>query len=227
MPCLYINTFKPLAYSRVGIAASDALGIPPFVDGSIRREPDLEHVMPAITCLCRSDKFAPRLEVDDVVVYMTCKKRYRSDKQHRRVVAILKVARLFDTHEDAAGWYRRNDLPVSHNCMVDDNPPKPIAQTHGVNKLKETDEARWQRRWDASYKLRAKIHGRVVVCQRLWADLSWNAPAAHDEDFLSVFGKVPSTRNPGKLSILKLDPFTQRLGIELMNPPQLSSPSSP
>ena len=70
---LYINTYQPLACNAAGRAASEKFGIPPFVDGSIRGEPDLEHQFPSITCLCRGRNFAPRLREGDRVVYLTKK----------------------------------------------------------------------------------------------------------------------------------------------------------
>lgn len=76
MPFFYLNTYVPLAASKAGRDASDRYKIAPFVDGSIRREPDLEHPFPAITCLCRADKFAPRLIPGDIVAYMLRKDRY-------------------------------------------------------------------------------------------------------------------------------------------------------
>src|SRR5688500_819691 len=82
-PSLYVVTYRPLACNVYGTEVSDRRGVPPFVDGSIRREPDLEHVLPSITCLCRKDKFAPRLQVGDHVVYLTHKGRYGSDAEGR------------------------------------------------------------------------------------------------------------------------------------------------
>lgn len=61
MPRFYLVTYRPLAYSVAGRKAAEAHGIPPFVDGSIRREPDLESAYPSISCLCRTARFAPRL----------------------------------------------------------------------------------------------------------------------------------------------------------------------
>lgn len=53
VPWLYVNSLRPLAAAPEGMDALAKHGLPPFADGSIRREPDLEHPVPAITCLCR------------------------------------------------------------------------------------------------------------------------------------------------------------------------------
>jgi len=75
-PKYFLTTYTPLVATKDGRVASEKHGIPPFVDGSIRREPDLEHAVPSISCLCRAGKFAPRFQVGDIVGYMTCKGRY-------------------------------------------------------------------------------------------------------------------------------------------------------
>src|SRR4051794_3898321 len=103
---LFLNTFRPLVCSAYGRSASKLLKIPPYVDASIRREPDLQHKWPSISCLCRGERFAPRLRVGDHVAYLTVKGRYGDSERHRRLVAVLEVVKLFDSHGQAAAWYR-------------------------------------------------------------------------------------------------------------------------
>lgn len=74
---LFFVTYRPLGCSPDGRDASERFSIPPLVDGSIRREPDLQHERPGISCLCRGKMFAPRLLVGDHVVYVTAKGGYR------------------------------------------------------------------------------------------------------------------------------------------------------
>ena len=76
MPVAYLVSYAPLVSSKTGREVSRLHSIPPFVDGSIRREPDLQHKYPSVSCLCRTDKFAPRLRVGDFVAYLTQKRRY-------------------------------------------------------------------------------------------------------------------------------------------------------
>jgi hypothetical protein len=217
---LYLNTYQPLVATPAGRSASESLGIPPFVDGSIRREPDLEHANPSISCLCRADKFAPRLLVGDRVVYMTKKARYGGPQAHRRMTAVLEVVGVFGSHAAAAAWYAERGLPPPNNCMVQGTLPHAIAESHRHNKRRQPDEEKWRRQWDFDYAARARKHGRFVACRPLWRDLTWDAPVVHEPDLEAVFGRVPGTRNPGALDINCLPRLLQRLGIPL-------SPSSP
>jgi hypothetical protein len=215
VPHLYINTYEPLAATAAGRGASERRSIPPFVDGSIRREPDLEHQYPSISCLCRGDKFAPRLGVGDVVVYMTKKARYGGPTPHWRMTAVLEVAATFDTHTAAAAWYRGQGLSAPNNCMVEGTVPHPVSESHRHNKHRQPDEERWRRLWDAGYAARARKHGRFVACRPLWRELTWDAPVVHESDLKAVFGRVPGTRNPGALEINDLPKLAERLGIPL------------
>ena len=92
---VFLNSFKPLVITAFGRAASESRGLDPFVDGSIRREPDLMHRYPAISCICRKGKFVPRLCIGDTIGYMTVKARYGNLAQrHRRMTAVLEVTVL-------------------------------------------------------------------------------------------------------------------------------------
>jgi hypothetical protein len=221
MAALYLNTYTPLVATAAGRKASETFKILPFVDGSIRREPDLEHRFPSITCLCRGQMFAPRLESGDVVVYLTLKGYYGEGEAHRRLAAILLVDRVFDRHEDAAGWYRSLDLPVPSNCMVGGNAPRPVEQS-----LRPDADAA---AWDAEYKARARANGTFVVCRPFQrkVNLSWKAPALHDADLRAIFGRVPGTRNPGALSMSHLQPLLDRLAPAPPPVPRTSSRPRP
>jgi hypothetical protein len=99
----FVNTFTPLCRTVAGQEAIKRFGLPPFIDGSIRREPDLEHPQPSISCLCRAGKFAPRLKVDDHVLYLTQKGCYGNVRErYWRLVAVLRVKQIFKSHEAAA-----------------------------------------------------------------------------------------------------------------------------
>jgi hypothetical protein len=200
-PRYFLNTYAPLVATSAGRIASEAHCIPPFVDGSIRREPDLEISYPSISCLCRAGKFAPRLCSGDIVGYMTCKGRYgESPDRNHRLTAILEVTVVLPSHENAAAWYRTHDLPLPSNCMVPGNPPKPLEQSHQKHReRRQFDDDRLFRRWDAEYRRRASLYGMFLVCRPLFRDLSWDAPIVKDELLLSAFGHVPSTQNPGVL----------------------------
>lgn len=222
MARFFLNSFKPLAYSRFGRMASEKYEIPPFVDGSIRREPDLEHERPSISCLCRTNKFAPRLQAGDLVAYMTCKAKYGSDRSHRRMIAALRVDLLFESHVDAAMWYRSQSLPLPSNCMVMGNGPCPLDHSHRIYKSKCND-TEMACGWDRGYARRADRYGRFVVCTCLWKDLGWSAPIIQDRFLVRAFGKVPATRNPAAFRIETAPTLFEALGITI---PPLVPPSS-
>jgi hypothetical protein len=69
----FLATFHPLIRTSRGRKAVQEYRLPPFIDGSCRREPDFESPFPSITAICRAGNFAPRLRVDDQVVYLTVK----------------------------------------------------------------------------------------------------------------------------------------------------------
>lgn len=202
----YLNTYRPLAISEHGQSASAKFGIPPFVDGSIRREPDFEHFRPSITCICRGEKFAPRLNAGDVVGYMTVKHAYDSAASaHHRLTGILLVTHKFDAHVAAAAWYRRqkwfkeNDpqYGIPSNCMIPGNPPRPLEESSRgpCDPDISIDD------WDQHYEKRAAVNGSFLVCDKKFCDLSWSAPIVFEDDLVSAFGKNPGTRNPGRKSI--------------------------
>lgn len=212
----YLNSFGPLVASPVGRKASEEYGLPPFIDGSIRREPDLEHKYPSISCLCRAGKFAPRLKVGDTIAYLTGKRRFGENFSHRRLVAVLRVKLVFENHELAAQWYKSKKMPLPNNCMVPGNPPKPLEQSHQkhVDRKILSDE-KLCRRWDGQYLQRSKKYGAFVVCHKLFCNVKWDAPIVQDHDLLKAFGKIPATQNPGTVPERQLLKFLKRLHIHV------------
>jgi hypothetical protein len=192
-------------------------GFPPFIDASIRREPDLEHAMPAISCLCRGGAFTPRLGVGDCVAYLAVKRKYSGEDPHRRLVAVLQVKRLFDTHNDAAAWYRSRKMRLPGNCMVAGNGPLPLDMSHGRPRLMGCGAVcgdRLWKRWDAKYRERAQAHGRIAVCKPLYRNLSWEAPKVHEDQLVRVFGHVPVTQNPPAFPLEMPERLIAELGIK-------------
>src|SRR6267142_2679885 len=96
----YLVKYNPLTSTLGGAAAARRYRIPPYVDGSCRREPDLRLRFPSITALCRGGYFAPKLRVGDQIVYITG--RENSHGRPWRLVAILRVIRFFAAHAAAA-----------------------------------------------------------------------------------------------------------------------------
>ena len=88
----YVNEFRPLAQTPVGQKAIDQHKLPPFIDASCRREPDLESAFPSITAICRGEYFAPLLRENDVIAYVTKDFVYPPKAASaRRLVAVLQV----------------------------------------------------------------------------------------------------------------------------------------
>lgn len=221
MPSFYLNSYAPLVTSKAGRDASTAFGIEPFVDGSIRREPDLEHDFPAITCLCRADKFAPRLEAGDIVAYMLRKDRYGQKHAQRRLTAVLRVIDVLPSHTAGAKWYQERNLSLPNNCWVRGNPAKPFEQSHRRHKTSNTlGPTQTYREWDVGYRARAMKYGTFVVSESLYRDLSWSAPEVTEKQLEAVFGAVPGTRNPGQWTITHAERLLSLLGIDV----QLSVP---
>lgn len=128
----YLNTFHPLVATAYGRRACETHALDPFVDGSIRREPDFKHPRPGISCVCRASKFAPRLELGDTVIYLTVKDWFGGPlARHQRLVAVLRVDEVAATHEDAAARYRAGGLPLPSNCMVKSNASMPVEHSNG------------------------------------------------------------------------------------------------
>ena len=129
-----LSTYRPLCINEHGRQAVELYDIPPFIDSSCRRDPDLENPAPSITSLCRGENFAPHLRVGDVVVYMTRTGDYDIYSTGRRVLtAVLEVEEIYPTHEAAAQWYRAKGMTLPSDCMVAGNPPFRWEQTAGVN----------------------------------------------------------------------------------------------
>ena len=191
-----LTTYHPLVTTKPGRLASGRYNLPPFIDGSIRREPDLEHVRPAITCLCRTDRFAPRIGVGDLVAYITAKRSYGGNTPHRRLTAVLQAERRFNSHSEAADSYRDERLDLPNNLLVAGNEPRPIDRSNRSNRNSHLPDPEWQEAWNDEYAERAREHGRVVACRPLFVDVSWAAPIVSDETLVGVFGRVPGTQNP-------------------------------
>ena len=211
----YLNSYHPLCLTVAGRDASRRFGIDPFVDGSIRREPDLEHDFPAITCLCRGDRFAPRLDEDDRVAYMTTKQTFGLRVPHRRLTAVLRPIKVFDSHEEAADWYRERQMPLPNNCLVPGNRAKPLNHTHQRSPARKCGADGGCGSWDGRYWKRARRWGTFVICEKLFCDLSWEAPVVEDADLIAVFGNVPGTRNPGGKTFDEFLDFMAVMGIDV------------
>lgn len=214
MPSFYIVSYMPLVGSPAGRRAAEDHDLQPFIDGSIRREPDLAHKFPAISCLCRADKFVPRLEVADVVAYMTKKRRYGRQTAQRYLTAIVRVSHIFETHADAAKWYRAKGFRLPANCIVARNGPQPIDRSHRIfERAATTGPARMHKQWERTYRLRAEDHPTFVATRVIFRNLSEDAPRITDQDLVHIFGGMPGTQNPGAHDMRICERLMRRLKI--------------
>lgn len=189
-----------MIHNAHGRRAVALFGLPPFIDASCRREPDLRSKYPSITALCRAGNFAPRLKQGDVVAYMTKKIVYpRGEESGRRLVAVLRVLKSWRpevdenglrAHERAARWYRKRGVEPPSNCMLRDSMPFPLDHTD----CKDNDLGKW----NLKYRARARKHGVFHACKPIFVDVE-DPPHVTDADLIGWFGRMPGTRNPGAL----------------------------
>ena len=195
----FINAFRPLSVNKDGSEASRRFGLPPFIDGSIRREPDLQSRFPSITALCRAGLFAPRLMPGDRLVYVTVKGRYPPYRfPHWRLVALLHVIAKFQSHSEASAWYSERGLPLPSNCLVPGNNPTPVE----MSALPGRDP----REWELGYQLRARKVPVFLVCDPIYLELNEPLPIGED-DMIAALGRIPGLQNPPSLADGEYDRF--------------------
>lgn len=187
--------------NRRGRAAIAKFELPPFIDASCRREPDLESQYPSISAICRGAAFAPGLRNDDRIAYITAKGCWLGHATpHWRLVAFLKVLQVLNSHDDAAAWYRARGVALPSNCLVKGNPPMPLERTAlwveaPVRALARRNPAAALRAWNAAYAKRAANHPAFVACEATCSDLV-NPPMVTEADLMRAFGRVPGTLTP-------------------------------
>ena len=187
----FLVVYRPLIHRRAGRLAVEQFGIPPFLDGSCRREPDFESALPSISALCRGRNFAPRLQVGDTAVYLAAKRWYGSHPaSHWRLAAVLRVRERFESHQEAADWYRSQTLPLPSNCCVESNPPIPYEQT-----VEDSPEETW----DRAYRVRARRCPVFLATEPLFRELR-EPPIVSVEMMEGAFGRVPGLQTPPAFS---------------------------
>ena len=201
----YLCSYRPLTENPAGREAIRIHRLPPFIDGSCRREPDFEARVPSISALCRGRNFAPRLWPGDRIAYISRKGKYASG-DGRCLVALLTVEHRFKCHQEAANWYAQQGYDLPSNCMVPGNPPQTYDRTNGnppsevksrVNAEKDPTQA--VRLWDAGYAYRARHYSVFLACRADFLEL-WHPPVLRHEDMISVFCRVPGLQNTPKMT---------------------------
>ena len=211
-----LNSYRPLCISEQGREAIKKYGFPPFIDSSCRRDPDLENEYPSTTALCRGENFAPKVNVGDIIVYMTRKGDYGiySDNQKTRVLtAVLEVVEIYKNHEEAARWYEEHGVKLPNNCIVPGNPPYEWDQTAGIN----GKDFKNVKDWDAFYRERTEKIPVFVRCRKLYCNIE-NPPFLSNDQLYSIFGRVPSTQTPPAISADHFEKLMKLLNIEVKLP---------
>jgi hypothetical protein len=217
----YLVSFHPLCSTLHGRTASTKYGIPKFIDGSCRREPDLQQVFPSISALCRAGKFAPRLRRGDRVFYMTVKGTYGRDVG-RAMVAALEVMQVFPSHTRAARWYRKVLRTVPSNCMVRGNAPIPVSHTTGLPKNTDESWKLWSKSqkgpptlagWDRGYQERARQFPSFIATRPLKRPSITSPRIVSDQVLCTALrtAKVPGTQTYKLLSDAAFGALTRLL----------------
>jgi hypothetical protein len=198
----FLCSYWPLCKTLGGRRAVAAYGLPPFVNGMSRREPDFEHARPAITSSSRGRGFVPRLHVGDTVVYTTTKGRWADESgnggpPHWRLVAVLEVAERYETHAEAAAGYAARGLAPPGNLVVPGNAALPVPLT--VHHGKAHDDE-----WDRVCRERAAETGAVLACVPRFVEL-FGPPVVTEALLVELFGCVPNTRTPPEIGEAQFD----------------------
>jgi hypothetical protein len=191
----YLCSYRPLTESTAGREAIRIHRLPPFIDGSCRREPDFEARVPSISALCRGRNFAPRLCPGDRIAYISRKGKYAGGSGWC-LVALLTVEQRFKSHQEAAKWYAAQGYDLPSNCMVPGNQPQTFDRTNQNPPVNgEQDPTRVVCLWDAAYARRARRYSVFLACRADFLEL-WHPPVLRHADMISVFHRVPGTQYP-------------------------------
>lgn len=210
----FFLTFHPLCETTTGRLAVSAHGAQPFIDGSCRREPDLESDPPTFTELCRPTR-GPRFEVGTRILYATVKNP-NPTLRGWGLVAGLEVIKVCSSHGEASHWFLDQALALPSNCMVEGNNPKPLHLTTGLPADNGNPQQTWIQggepprtlaEWDAHYAHRAGKYPKFAICKHLQTPRLRDAPF-YNSALKQCFetGKVPLTRfRAAKISDLEFE----------------------
>jgi hypothetical protein len=197
----FLASFNPLCVNGRGRTAIDTFGLPPFIDASCRREPDLESAFPSVSAICRAGAFAPRLRVQDRIAYITTKRPWLdAPLSHWRLVAFLEVIDVLASHEAGAAWYESRGLELPSNCLARGNQPEPIERTAflvpaAIRALATRNQDAAFRSWNAGYLKRAREIPTFIVCRAARLDVL-TPRMVSEQDLVAAFGRVPATQTP-------------------------------
>ena len=213
---VYLNTFIPICFNGFGRNNAIAHGLPLFIDGSCRREPDFQNPFPAITQLCRPGKLVTRLSIGDLVIYLSKVGNYRNPPAHWNLIGILKVINLPINHSSAANYYLRNNIPVSQNIICNHTTPFPLNMTHGLSGFPHgnLNPNRIISIWDNGYISRSNNYPKVAITSVWDEHLYLNNPAQITHQMMmDIFNRIPGTQNPPRLTDVEWNNFRRIMKI--------------
>jgi hypothetical protein len=225
-----LNSFRPLCWTAIGQRAVQTYNLPPFIDASCRREPDLENPFPSISALCRQGKFAPHLKPGDIVVYITVSGSYHPHKEkHHRLLAILQVEETYPTHRDGQIGYSKLKTQIPSNCMISGNPPLKFDKTAGnfktqkqikqFLKLSQQDQEKIGlkilQQWDDNYLLKSQHWPTFVRTRNIYSNVTDPTPIFRS-DFEDIFKRIPNTRQPNKISARQFQQLAKLAGLDIL-----------
>ena len=152
------------------------------------------HVVCQGNCWFRLPGWNEPLELHegDVVAYMTKDFAYpATTPSARRLVAVLRIHKTWPTHQEAAGWYRQQDLPLPGNCMVKGTDPLPLELTDRYNPN--------PRDWEAHYWQVARAHGVFHACEPIFRDVV-DPPRLQTRQMQEWYGEIPNPREASPLA---------------------------
>jgi len=213
---VFLNSFIPLAYNRFGRNSAINNNLPLYIDGSCRREPDFQNPSPAITQLCRPNKLVTRLNVGDLVIYITKLGNYGNPPSHWNFIGVLEVIDFVLNHNQAEVYYLNNQIPISQNVICNQTTPFPLNMTHGLCGFhhRNLPPHRIITLWNNGYIGRANRYPKVAIT-RVWKNtLNLNNPPVITHAIMNnIFGRIPGTQTPPKLTNVEWTNFKNALNI--------------
>lgn len=182
----FLNSYHPLGETKAGRIICDKYNLQPYIDFSIRREPDFESKRPSISGLCRCNKLIKPAQKGDRIAYVTVKKAGK-----RRLVALLEVLEKCADHEKAKEWYGNQGIPLPSNCVVAGNPCLPLkvaVPSRGFTSYEN---------WCNVYLERARNCPAFLICRYICQPRLNDPPILPEDIFKRPF---PNTRSPKKIS---------------------------
>jgi hypothetical protein len=211
---VFLNSFTPLAFNKMGRGAANKNNLPLYIDGSCRREPDFENPKPAITQLCRPKKLINRLRNGDLIIYITRLGKYGTNEAHWKLISILEVINILPDHNSTLTFYTKHELPISQNIICNKTEPYSLDYTHGITEHNQPNinHAEVIKKWNLGYMLRARQYPEVAITQ-IWNNVLYlnNPPIIDHLTMRSIFGRIPSTQTPPRLTEIEWNNFKKEM----------------